>query len=189
MIIGMVGLATAFLIIVTLLTLMVIKQELKWYLMVPTIVCSIWFSAGMYFIPSSFTGFSKKLESVDELPNRSVVEKILIKEGHEIIFLMTPLELEAPVGWTDPRVFFNVRIDGETFLYAVPYSKELHERLVSLMTAAEENGGILIWDSSDAWKKPKDGEANESDVNKRSGTDGFQILNPRQFLLKEDIPE
>lgn len=133
-----VGLIIAFIIVMVILSLCLIKSKINIFLKVFLISISIWYSLVLFFVPYNFTGWP----TFDKPPYESAVLSFLIRQptydnpGTIYLVLVDYSEYvkEKQRGFfidLIPKISFHYQNNAEPRLYKLPYTKELHKKLTS----------------------------------------------------------
>ena len=181
MTIGYLVIAASFLIIVVLLLILVLRPRLSNRTLALLIPFCIWWSSTLYFVPGQFNGYAKRIGSADELP-AGVVENFIIQEDRGIYFTVLPSPQETSRRSLSPHQLIDAHRSGEPRVFVVPYSVELHRKLMEIRKAQDETpGGVLLHRGAGNGRR---GHADERDSTAPSS---FEILNPAE-VLRKDLP-
>lgn len=174
---GYLVIAASFLIVAVLLLILVLKPRLSRVTLTVLIPFCIWWSSALYFVPGQFRGFPKPIDSTDELPT-GIVQDVLIQEDRGIYFTVLPSgEAEWKVNVLSFQHLANVQRASEPRIFVVPYSSELHRKLLQ---AQQEQGGtpggLMVHQKGNAARPGENEDGTRSD---------FKILNPAEVLTKQ----
>ena len=174
---GYLVIAASFLIVAVLLLILVLKPRLSRGTLTVLIPFCIWWSSALYFVPGQFLGFPKHIRSTDELPT-GIVQDVLIQEERGIYFTVLPSpEAEKRVSVLSVQQLAGVQKESEPRIFVVPYSSELHQKL--LQAQQQQNGtpgGLMVHQAGNGARPGENQEGAHSD---------FKILNPAEVLTKQ----
>ncbi len=174
---GYLVIAASFLIIAVLLLILVLQPRLSRGTLTVLIPFCIWWSSALYFVPGQFKGFPKHINSTDEMPT-GIVQDVLIQEERGIYFTVLP---SPETGKTEDalsiRQLVSVQKAGEPRIFVVPYSSELHQKLLQAQQQQSGTpGGLMIHQAGNAARPGESADGTHGD---------FKILNPAEVLTKQ----
>jgi len=179
---GYIGLAIAFIMITAVLLFFLISSQIHVLIKVVIIPIVLWYGLALFFTPDNLRGWPTD----QPIPNDSRVISLLINEpsvnSKGAIYLWV-IDQEFKKVILDPRNAFRYHTSNTPRVYKLPYSKELHKRLIEALQKAKRTGGFItvknLFGKDKGSKKDGSGEGIPNSGNLR-----FDVINPRIILKK-----
>lgn len=182
---GSLGLSLTFLILLTVLLIIFVRAEIPKKCKVALIPLLLWFSAVLYFVPDNFTGWSKQAEP----PDMTIILALWAQEpsprseGGIYVWGIDYPKIEDVQNISgDPKKFIQYVYTREPRCYHLPYSKEMHEKMLKAQRAQNERkDGVLVYKRG---MKGKERVGRRKEEGEFEDDSGFKLLKPEQLLPK-----
>ena len=186
---GYAGLTTAYVLIAAMLLWLFINSRTHLVAKVLLVPVVLWYGIVLYYTPSNLMGWPTSIASEKELPGDAFVVSIQIKEPSKkkldpgAIFI-TVIELgdKPKVKLSvNPKAAFTYNGHGEPRTFKVPYSKELHKKILEAEKKRRGSRGSRIKTA----KKIKKGKKGTVGDGESKSKEMFRIVNPIDLMPKE----
>jgi hypothetical protein len=180
---GIIGLAITYLLISVPLLIICVKSNISGlykFLLIPIV---LWYSMVLYSVPGNFMGWPK----YQEPPDKAIVLSSWIEEpkqndkgGIYLWALNFPKVTKKEITF-NPQAFIDQVKKEIPRAYKIPYSKEMHEKLLAAQKKQKEEQSLMQWHRG----KSKFGERGKTGK-KKEGEDesGFTLVKPQELLPK-----
>lgn len=187
---GYAGLTTAYILLAAMLLWLFINSRTYLFLKILIVPLVLWYGIVLYYTPTNLMGWPTAIKSVEELPGDAFVSGIQIKEPNkktlepgaifitvikfsdksEMKFSLNPKEAFTYLGKEEPRI------------YKIPYSKELHKKILEAQKKQRGRSGSTI-----KTKKKLKGDKKEGTVGTENSKakEMFRIINPIELMPKD----
>lgn len=182
---GYIGIAIAFIIITAVLLFFLISSKIHVLIKVVIIPVVLWYGLALFFTPDNLRGWPTD----QPIPDDSRIISLIINEptvnSSGAIYLWV-IDKKFKETILDPRNVFCYHTNNTPRVYRLPYSKELHKRLIEVLQKASQTGGFIIvknlFGKGEEGKKGEKGKMGKSTP--ESGNLKFDVINPRIILKK-----
>lgn len=188
---GYLGLTTAYILIASILLWLFINSRTNIVIKTLIVPVVLWYGIVLYYTPSNLMGWPTAIASIEQLPADSFVLGISIKEpskktndpGAIFITLLQSTDNESNFS-LNPKDAFTYHGKAEPRTYKVPYSRELHKKIIDAQKAQRGQQGSTIKTKKKADKTKKKQEGTIGDETSKS-KELFRIINPIELMPKE----
>ena len=188
MIWGSTGLATAFVILSALFLWFLIKSKIKLSIRFIIIPVVVWYGLVLYHTPSKLMGFPLTVNSIEEIPNYSVVLYVKVVEpdykssGYIYFYVVHPYNKYKKdkniIQVLNPKKIFGFDDRNVPISYKLDYDKFLHKDLEKQREKMKAMRGSVMRIVHGKGKM-KDGQGRDENPDSE-----FEVLNPHKILPK-----
>ena len=185
---GYLGLTTAYILIISMLLWLFITSRTALVLKIIIIPIAMWYGLVLYYTPENLMGWPVNISSASLLPGDAFVISTSIKEpskktsdpGAIFITVIETNKNSEVVFSLSPKDAFVYRGNGEPRTYKIPYSKELHEKIIKAQREQAREKGSQIKTKSKGLRKDGTRGDDKSDADEM-----FRIFNPLRLIPKD----
>jgi len=189
---GYIGLAAAYILIVSLLLWLFINSKANLILKILVVPMAMWYGIALYYTPSNLMGWPTPIDSAADLPPDAFVTAVQIKEPNKLTgdkgnIFITVIKAASDGGLNvklslNPKDAFTYNGNGEPRTFKLPYSKQLHKKILAAQKAQNAAKGSKIKTNKKTKGKKKKGTPGEDDSKDKAT---FRIVNPITLMPKD----
>ena len=184
---GYLGLIVAFMLLALISSWALITSRAHVMVKVFLIAFVMWYGVALPYAISDIQGRPKKVSSKDDLPNKAWVASVLVREPNKITkapgfiyFIVTEYKKDNESNLTinPTKAFTSNHVNGEPRMYSVPYSKELHKKVIkATRKKGTMSGGRMRLVKEGTGRGGRPGEKSKAKLE-------IEVLNPASGLTK-----
>jgi len=175
-----IGLIIAFIIIISFFLYFFIASNMPVAVKILIIPIIVWYSLVLFYTPDKLMGWP----TWQPIPNGSRIISMIIKEPFKddlgSIYIWA-IDYNISEKWSiNPKRVFRYNEKNTPRVYKIPYSKELHKKLIEARSSAKKNHGFMMWGiKKGKGKLKRGGNLNLSDDVE------IRIIDPMKLLQKD----